>query len=132
MFLDTNKIFDREYYTNFKSFPIKPGNGDVCRVNDEMYVYDNGWHTISERKQETVKIIARPKICTQCGATLKGYKCENCGTEYETVYSEKADMIDTTTFDDKERKFTSTTLQAGYLTAEHLKADRLCVGKVRI
>lgn len=60
--------------------------GDICLCEDNEYVWVNSeWLPLGEidKPLEDKPIVA--KICSRCGAPLKGHKCEYCGTEYGQI-----------------------------------------------
>ena len=73
---------DIMYTGSFKHIPINGGYGDLCLVDNTVYLY-NGlkWEPIY---LDDYNHCQSPKIsiCKQCGAPLQGNVCEYCGTRY--------------------------------------------------
>lgn len=57
--------------------------GDICTYIGEQYLWiENEWQLIGTTQNCCTSIKTKPKMCTQCGASLHGNICEYCGTEY--------------------------------------------------
>ena len=64
-------------------------NGDIWHCKGKDYVWHDGWLMLGDSIHKETGGVTRqickdiePRICSRCGAPLKGHKCEYCGTEY--------------------------------------------------
>ena len=69
--------------TGFPTTNLEPGA--ICFMYDtsEVYSYnDRNWMKLTSQDNQFSTETIHPRICTQCGAPLRGHKCEFCDTEY--------------------------------------------------
>lgn len=75
-----------------QGFPKEPYDGDLFFQTDTQKIFmyrdpTSDWVELfpspSSSHQETSIRLLTAQICTQCGAPLRGNRCEYCGTEYK-------------------------------------------------
>ena len=85
------------YKGSFDTFPRDEKIADVAIIDGRLYIWrGDEWESIEEipekyKSKENITEKLKPRICTNCGAPLKGLKCEYCGTEYEGI-SDKTEI----------------------------------------
>lgn len=77
------------YKGSFDTFPRDAKIADVATIDGRLYIWrGDEWESVEEipekyKRKENITKKLKPRICTNCGAPLKGLKCEYCGTEYD-------------------------------------------------
>ena len=81
--VNNKQNFYVSYRTGFPTTNLEPGA--ICYLYDTQEVYlhnDNNWVKLTSLTNNPRPERKHPRICTQCGSPLHGYKCEYCDTEY--------------------------------------------------
>lgn len=96
-FLDSIKPIQMNFLGSYNELPDQASLGDVCVVEDKIYIMSSSWTPVEEHIYEeksddpTVRMKYYKLTCDGCGASIEikdkdDITCQYCGSKYYSKY----------------------------------------------